>query len=417
MSDAQPPDAPPADAAIVDASEPVPDEGAAATTTTNETATIILTPEEKTAATEAADAVASAERGADADARQQMRSEIRGKDLLADAAETSTSETTNHPIPHPSSAPTGGAAPTPRPSAPRIAPPTIVLPTYAPTAVAPPTVSSPAPLPLPSYAPTAAPVLRLPPDEPSPAPLPLPSYAPTADPSVPPSSSPLPTHAHHGSAIGFDDAFRIEITNEYGGQPASISRGMYDKIHAVVEPYRVSNLTLHISTPISEVVGWSIHDVTSDAVVYSAVTGGGAELAYRIAYTFTGITHEYAITARGLRSGLATTLIATCKYVRRELRTLTVDDRERYLAALATVYHTREADGKRRYGGSFTSGEWFTRWHLGESGIPTYNEMSPWHGAPSFFPAHAVSTVVSLFSLMPGPVIGVVFRLAPAGGV
>ena len=60
--------------------------------------------------------------------------------------------------------------------------------------------------------------------------------------------------------------------------------------------------------------------------------------------------------------------------MRRELRTLTDDDRERYLSALATVYHTRDADGKRQYGSMFTSGEWFARWHLGKSGEPRNDE-------------------------------------------
>ena len=59
------------------------------------------------------------------------------------------------------------------------------------------------------------------------------------------------------------------------------------------------------------------------------------------------------------------------------------------LSALSTVYHTREVDGKRQFGRLFTSGEWFTRWHLGLSGEPGNHEMTGWHNAPTFFTAHA----------------------------
>ena len=142
---------------------------------------------------------------------------------------------------------------------------------------------------------------------------------------------------------------RIVVTNDYGGQPMSVSRGMYPNITAVVEPFRDSNLTMDNMVDVGYVVIWSVHDTTSNATVLDGVVSRLAP--YAITHMFTGVAHVYVVSAvasyctrvaHSTCTNATTALRVTCRYVRRELRTLTADDRERYLAALATVFHTRE---------------------------------------------------------------------------
>ena len=54
----------------------------------------------------------------------------------------------------------------------------------------------------------------------------------------------------------------------------------------------------------------------------------------------------------------------TVKYVRRELRDLTDDDREGYLKALSILYSVDQTDGEQIYGSEFKSIAWLVREHL-----------------------------------------------------
>ncbi|KAH8065321.1 hypothetical protein JL721_8279 [Aureococcus anophagefferens] len=79
-----------------------------------------------------------------------------------------------------------------------------------------------------------------------------------------------------------------------------------------------------------------------------------------------------------------------CKYVRRELRQLSGDDREAYFAALEQVHRTSSADGKRLYGAKFRSQKTFLLKHLGED---TVKGCSVFHGADAFLTGHAAFTL------------------------
>ena len=59
-----------------------------------------------------------------------------------------------------------------------------------------------------------------------------------------------------------------------------------------------------------------------------------------------------------------TDLSVSVRLVRRELRSLTTVDRERYFAALRHVYMTAQSDGELRWGRSFKSAAWLVREHL-----------------------------------------------------
>ena len=64
------------------------------------------------------------------------------------------------------------------------------------------------------------------------------------------------------------------------------------------------------------------------------------------------------------RVAAAAELALVCKYVRRELRRLSEDDRARYLRALAVVHRTSTAEGKAQYGEAFVGVDALLTRHL-----------------------------------------------------
>ena len=62
--------------------------------------------------------------------------------------------------------------------------------------------------------------------------------------------------------------------------------------------------------------------------------------------------------------GFSVTMPVTVKYVRHEIRSLSVSDRTAFLDALSTVYSTKDDDGKTLYGDKFRSSHYLIRKHL-----------------------------------------------------
>ena len=175
----------------------------------------------------------------------------------------------------------------------------------------------------------------------------------------------------------------IVPTNEYGGQPESMR--LYTGFGAIVEPHRITQLAVSRLTGYANV---TLHVSAANATAWRAVVAAvdaGTGVATH-AHAFDVAAADYwvvAATADGARSCRRR---LTCKYVRRELRTLTADDRERYLSALEVMLKTDDAEGKAAYGVDFVSGVWFTRWHLARTGE---TGQTPYHNSPSFFTSHA----------------------------
>lgn len=75
---------------------------------------------------------------------------------------------------------------------------------------------------------------------------------------------------------------------------------------------------------------------------------------------------------------------AACRYVRREIRSLTDADREAYLSALEVMYRTPLEEGRAKYGEHFANYELFTTMH---------NSMTYcYHGGDQFITSHAAFT-------------------------
>ena len=68
--------------------------------------------------------------------------------------------------------------------------------------------------------------------------------------------------------------------------------------------------------------------------------------------------------------------VVACKYVRREIRQLSEEDKRRFFAATRTLYFTREARGRSLYGPKFHSMAYFTKKH---AAFLTVEGCTPWH--------------------------------------
>ncbi|KAJ8599507.1 hypothetical protein CTAYLR_009444 [Chrysophaeum taylorii] len=81
---------------------------------------------------------------------------------------------------------------------------------------------------------------------------------------------------------------------------------------------------------------------------------------------------------------------AFARHVRREMRDLTTEERERYLKAVHTLWHVDDEAGASRYGDKYRSTSWMTRRHLIYS-API--RCDKWHGGPSFLMDHVAFTM------------------------
>ena len=78
-----------------------------------------------------------------------------------------------------------------------------------------------------------------------------------------------------------------------------------------------------------------------------------------------------------------------CKYVRRELRKLTNDDRALYFDAMSTIYNLDDDTGTQLYGSYFRTGAYFTKKHLAAMSL---EGCTPWHTGTVFLTSHAAMT-------------------------
>ena len=180
--------------------------------------------------------------------------------------------------------------------------------------------------------------------------------------------------------------FRIEVTNGYGQQPQSISRSLYSTIVAVAEPQRTTTFTLVGAEHAT--VSWNVVEAANPAN-RSAGFACASSTTPSINCSFSAPTLEYDVSAEA--AGARVVLRVTCKYVRREMRSLSEDDRRRYLTALQTVYRTSTREGRARYGADFVGGEFFALWHLGAFLLPLEKSES---GASHFTPPRAGLTKI-----------------------
>ena len=97
-------------------------------------------------------------------------------------------------------------------------------------------------------------------------------------------------------------------------------------------------------------------------------------------------------TTRGEELGFHVELAVTVRYVRHEIRSLSVDDRSRFLDALSAVYATGDDLGKSVYGDKFRSSHYLVRKHLLGGGG---KECDHWHDDAGIVTHHIAFTLHS----------------------
>lgn len=78
------------------------------------------------------------------------------------------------------------------------------------------------------------------------------------------------------------------------------------------------------------------------------------------------------------------------KYVRREFRTLTTDDKSRFVSAMQKVYSLSDEEGQKLYGAKFHNAEYFLLKHLTGAGR---TDCDHWHDGAGLVPHHTAFTL------------------------
>jgi len=188
--------------------------------------------------------------------------------------------------------------------------------------------------------------------------------------------------------------FSIVVKDPQYPQPSSVVKGVYPW-DAVYAPNREHDLTFVSGKSLKGNGGsitWTVSmQTTGDdgALSYETVRSwkaNGASSPSQVLATQAGKQHR--ITAVD-EAGNTATATYIAKHIRREVRSLSEDDRDIFLTALATVMATPTEAGRALYGDDFFGGEWFLRWHMtSRTAGPDGKIKSPWHGNPSFLTAH-----------------------------
>ena len=139
----------------------------------------------------------------------------------------------------------------------------------------------------------------------------------------------------------------------------------------LVEPHRET--TLHAVGAGAEAVAWTVE--RQDRGVGPSTT-----------HRFSRVGEHAVALATATRSA---SVDVYCRYVRRELRSLTDADRVAYFDAVAAVYATPTEAGRRAYGPNFRNVAWFVAQHNVLSGA---RDCDHFHDGLGFLPQHAAFT-------------------------
>jgi len=308
------------------------------------------------------------------------------------------------PTPAPTTIPTSGPSylPTPVPSpGPTATPQPSVspLPSYTPTPQpsvtdAPTPRPTTTPTPGPSADPTPLPTPR-PTHTPTSSPTPVPSTIPSPAPSGVPTSVPSPRPTPHTPSPTAVLAFSM-WTEGYSPRNFSWYPWQY-----IVEPHRNTHFKVEGYDKKLR-YEWNVESLCEAGCGnmrgHTRATHGENGVAFA-----NGTTPEFVIQFKKAASQYVLSLTATdasgeyivgaitgiplmCKYVRREIRDLTRDDREKFLSALEITHRVPYDEGQTMYAGKYMDAVGLTRKHLAKM---TLDRCTPYHNGKVFFPAHA----------------------------
>lgn len=189
-----------------------------------------------------------------------------------------------------------------------------------------------------------------------------------------------------------DNELSVTVVNEYSS--ASRVDPAYFGAHEIVEPHRVSTLSAHdrgYDVGIQSDNGGPIDYVW---LVDGEQVGRGVTCEHtftRIGYTALNV-HRVHPSAQGegaqvLASEGVTVLV---KYVRRELRSLSEDDRNDFFDTTQVLYQVSQNEGESLYGKAYKDKDFFARLHLKYAGAL---DCDHWHDGLGFMISHTALTM------------------------
>eukprot|EP00903_Cladosiphon_okamuranus_P019382 g17822.t1 len=165
-------------------------------------------------------------------------------------------------------------------------------------------------------------------------------------------------------------ALGFTTTNEY--PPIEHSRWLL-----LAEPFRSTTFTAisNVGDPEKDVFKWTFPDTT---VLEGRV----------VSHTFTEVgPHEVVLTQIVVSTGNVYRMHASVmvKYVRREIRQLTDEDREAFFDAMETLYRLPTAEGTALYGKEYKGINFFVQMHLDGAGV---KDCDHWHDGAGIMTHH-----------------------------
>ena len=195
----------------------------------------------------------------------------------------------------------------------------------------------------------------------------------------------LATSAVDSASVKVDSAvLRASVSNEYTRGEAGPSALQYPWLanRTVMEPHR--EMTVELEGTLLDTSGLTYtvrFDDLSAEESAAATTTTEADISPSSPATVTlGATGNYMMTVSALDASseavvaeYATEIV--CKYVRRELRDLLREDRERLLKAMEITYRVPSSTGRQLYGASYQSAGEFIRAHNAMAGARECDHM------------------------------------------
>ena len=183
----------------------------------------------------------------------------------------------------------------------------------------------------------------------------------------------------------------MEVTNEYSTSGSKMFSYPFLTNGHLMEPYKDHTITLSGDTSTKCIYSWNVVGV-SGQVMDQSFTGTitKVDLYSRPMFTVQPTkTGQYSMTINENCYALGTkrTVIKTVwvKYVRRELQSLTVADREAFLDAFRTLWDVNTKDGVKKWGEKYKSLNYFAVLHNDGGGNGVCDEF---HAGSGFINNH-----------------------------
>jgi len=185
----------------------------------------------------------------------------------------------------------------------------------------------------------------------------------------------------------------IVASNEYGASKAG-SQYPWLQGKVVVEPFKHTVLAVDYSTNVygddDLTFSWKITVPGESGETSSPTSLSGKHVSNVFSTLGAHKIEVIAYSSAGVKLGMVKS-IAHCVYVKREIRSLTVEDRENVLDAMFTMWRVGTKEGRQTYGNEFTGLDRFTSVHAYQATGDI--KCDHWHEGSGFLTHHLALSV------------------------